>query len=94
VRAERDIYHEPLLKELAARHANFRYEVVLSGQSAVAGRRHGFVHEAVAADISGLTGYKAYLAGPPPMVEAANEWLLASGLPQRDIHADAFYDQA
>ncbi len=94
VRAERDIYHEALLKELAARHANFRYEVVLSEQSAAAGRRNGFVHEAVAADISGLTGYKAYLAGPPPMVEAATELLLASSLPQRDIHADAFYDQA
>ncbi len=92
VRTERDIYHEPLLKDLATRHANFRYQVVLSEQRDTE-RRVGFVHEAVATDISDFTGYKAYLAGPPPMVEAVTEMLLAKGLPQRDIHADAFYDQ-
>ncbi len=92
VRTERDIYHEPLLKDLATRHASFRYQVVLSEQSDTE-RRVGLVHEAVATDISDFTGYKAYLAGPPPMVEAVTEMLLAKGLPQRDIHADAFYDQ-
>ena len=32
VRSERDVYHEPLLRDLAARHANFTYDVVLSEQ--------------------------------------------------------------
>jgi NAD(P)H-flavin reductase/ferredoxin len=93
-RAERDVYHEPLLKDLATRHSNFGYQVVLSEQSDAPRRRVGLVHEAVAADISEFAGYKAYLAGPPPMVEAAKEMLLARGMAQRDIHADAFYDQA
>jgi len=93
-RAERDVYHEPMLKELASRHSNFRCQVVLSEQSDAPGRRVGLVHQAVAADISEFAGYKAYLAGPPPMVEAAKEMLLAGGVAQRDIHADAFYDQA
>ena len=92
VRAERDVYHEPLLRDLAARHANFRHEIVLS-ESSGSKRRSGFVHDAVAADVADFSGWKAYLAGPPPMVEAATELLLARGLPQRDIHADAFYDQ-
>jgi CDP-4-dehydro-6-deoxyglucose reductase/ferredoxin-NAD(P)+ reductase (naphthalene dioxygenase ferredoxin-specific) len=35
----------------------------------------------------------AYLAGPPVMVEAATAWLAARGLAQRQIHADAFYNQ-
>jgi ferredoxin-NAD(P)+ reductase (naphthalene dioxygenase ferredoxin-specific) len=93
VRAERDVYHEPRLKDLAARHANFSYQIVLSEPSDAPSRRSGFVHEAVAADIAGFSGHKAYLAGPPPMVEAATAMLLAGGLAQRDIHADAFYDQ-
>ena len=93
-RAERDVYHEPLLKELATQHSNFTYQVVLSEQSGAPARRVGFVHQAVAADLSEFGGYKAYLAGPPPMVEAATEMLLAKGLAQRDVHADAFYDQA
>jgi len=94
VRTERDVYHEPLLREFAARHANLRHEIVLSEQAGASGRRGGFVHEAVSADIADFSGYKAYLAGPPPMVEAATDMLLARGLPQRDIHADAFYAQS
>jgi naphthalene 1,2-dioxygenase ferredoxin reductase component len=94
VRTERDVYHEALLREFAARHANFRHEIVLSEQSGAPGRRDGFVHEAVVEDIADFSGYKAYLAGPPPMVEAATDMLLARGLPQRDIHADAFYAQS
>jgi len=93
VRAERDAYHERLLQDLATRHANFRYEIVLSAQTDTSPRRSGLVHDCVAADVSDFSGYKAYLAGPPPMVEAASAMLLAGGLPQRDIHADAFYDQ-
>jgi CDP-4-dehydro-6-deoxyglucose reductase/ferredoxin-NAD(P)+ reductase (naphthalene dioxygenase ferredoxin-specific) len=54
----------------------------------------GLVHEAVQADLRDLAGHKAYLAGPPPMVESASAMLLAAGLAQRDIHADAFYNQA
>jgi CDP-4-dehydro-6-deoxyglucose reductase/ferredoxin-NAD(P)+ reductase (naphthalene dioxygenase ferredoxin-specific) len=92
-RAERDVYHESLLSRLAERHPNFTYVVVLSEER---GRhRHvGLVHEAVAAAITDVSGYKAYLAGPPPMVEAATRVLLDKGMPQRDIHADAFYNQS
>jgi len=37
---------------------------------------------------------KAYLAGPPPMVEAATILLLERGVRRADIHADAFYTEA
>ena len=36
----------------------------------------------------------AYLAGPPVMVEAATSLLSSLGLPPRNMHADAFYNQA
>jgi len=93
VRGERDLYHEPLLADLAARHPNFRYHVVLSDRTGARGRRYGMVHEALAADCGDLAGTMAYLAGPPVMIEAATGLLAARGLAPREIHADAFYDQ-
>jgi naphthalene 1,2-dioxygenase ferredoxin reductase component len=92
VRSERDVYHEPLLKDLAARHAHFTYQVVLSEEIGARGRRYGLVHEAIEAPLP--PDLMAYLAGPPVMVEAATARLRAEGLTVRQIHADAFYDQA
>ena len=96
VRSEQDLYNETLLHELARRHAHFRYEIVLSEIAALAGvdhRRHSWVHAAMEADFGQLAGYKAYVAGPPVMVEAASIALQSKGLANRDIHADAYYDQ-
>jgi len=94
VRSERDLYHEELLLDLAAKHPNFRFHVVLSEQKGGRGRRYGLVHEAVAADLVGSDGLMAYLAGPPVMVEAATAVLQAKGAQPRQIHADAFYNQS
>jgi CDP-4-dehydro-6-deoxyglucose reductase/ferredoxin-NAD(P)+ reductase (naphthalene dioxygenase ferredoxin-specific) len=91
VRSERDLYHEALLKDLAAKHANFRYYVVLSEQKGASGRRYGLVHEAI--ELADPRDVMAYLAGPPVMVEAATALLAARGLAPRQIHADAFYNQ-
>jgi ferredoxin-NAD(P)+ reductase (naphthalene dioxygenase ferredoxin-specific) len=44
-------------------------------------------------DIPSFEGFKAYIAGPPPMVEALQRQLEAKGMPRRDIHADAFYGE-
>jgi ferredoxin-NAD(P)+ reductase (naphthalene dioxygenase ferredoxin-specific) len=91
VRSERDLYHEGLLKDLAARHANFEYHVVLSEQIGASGRRYGLAHEAI--DLPLPQGVMAYLAGPPVMVEAASAFLGSHGVAPRQIHADAFYNQ-
>jgi CDP-4-dehydro-6-deoxyglucose reductase/ferredoxin-NAD(P)+ reductase (naphthalene dioxygenase ferredoxin-specific) len=92
-RSERDVYHEPLLRQLAAKHANFTYHVVLSEQKGASGRRYGLIHEALAEDLGDTRDLMAYLAGPPVMVEAATALLVARGLASRQIHADAFYNQ-
>jgi ferredoxin-NAD(P)+ reductase (naphthalene dioxygenase ferredoxin-specific) len=92
VRSERDLYHEALLKDLASRHKNFSYQVVLSEQKGAAGRSYGLVHQAI--ELPPDTGaVMAYLAGPPVMVEAASALLASRGLAPRQIHADAFYNQ-
>lgn len=94
VRDERDLYLERHFEALAERHLNFHFTPVLSAPSGATARRTGFLHEAVARDFAGFDGYKAYLAGPPAMVEAASELLRAHGMRREDIHADAFYTEA
>ena len=94
VRAERDLYLEDHFRALATRHDNLRFIPVLSEPEAETKRRRGFVHEAAISDLADLDGTKAYLAGPPVMVEAATRLLLERGVRREDIHADAFYTEA
>jgi ferredoxin-NAD(P)+ reductase (naphthalene dioxygenase ferredoxin-specific) len=94
VRDERDLYLEDLFKALAEKHPNFKFQAVLSQPEGATQRRTGFVHEAVASDYDDLDGCKAYLCGPPVMVEAASKMLKGRGMNQFDIHADAFYTEA
>ncbi len=97
VRAERDVYLERELAGLQERHSNLSAHIILSepgarsSQTMLLPRRHGLVTDAVAKDFESLAGFKAYCAGPPPMVDAATELAKARGIGPRDIHADAFF---
>ncbi len=93
-RDERDVYLEDHFRALEKDHPNFRFHVVLSEPDGATARRTGFVTEAIAADFADLDGFKAYLAGPPAMVEAVTPKLTERGLRDEDIHADAFYTEA
>jgi len=93
VRTERDLYLHDHLAMLAAKHPNLHFTPVLS-EPPGGGRRTGPVHEAVARDFDAFDGCKAYLAGPPVMVEAATRLLEQRGMSRLDIHADAFYTAA
>ncbi len=94
VRGERDVYLEEALAGLASKHERLHVQIVLSEPEGATARRTGFVHDAVAADFDDLDGCKAYLAGPPVMVEAATEMLGIRDMRPEDIHADAFYTEA
>lgn len=91
VRDERDLYLMDHFQALAARHGNLRFIPVLSEPAGPTDRRTGFLHDAVSADFADFDGCKSYLAGPPPMVEAATKLFTGRGMRQEDIHADAFY---
>jgi ferredoxin-NAD(P)+ reductase (naphthalene dioxygenase ferredoxin-specific) len=93
-RDERDVYLEDHFRALAAKHLNLTYQVVLSQPSGATSRRTGFLHEAVAADFPNLDGAKAYIAGPPLMVDAMTPVLIQRKMRREDIHADAFYTEA
>ena len=93
-RTERDVYLEEHFSALAARHPNLRTVTVLSEPAAPTRRRTGWLADALAADFDDFDGFKAYLAGPPAMVESCTDRLLALGLARRDCHADPFYTEA
>jgi len=94
VRDERDVYLEDHFRTLAAAHPNLSVTVVLSEPGGETTRRTGHVGDAAAADLPDLDGFKAYLAGPPVMVESAVDRLCRQGLRREDVHADAFYTEA
>lgn len=93
VRTERDLYLHDHFARLAETHENLHFVPVLSEDDG-SSLRHGLVHEAVAADFDEFDGCKAYLAGPPVMVEAATRLFEQRGMRRIDIHADAFYTAA
>ncbi|MBP2227918.1 phenol hydroxylase P5 protein [Azospirillum agricola] len=93
VRARRDLYDEALFRDLAARHPILTYVPVLSDPRPDDGweGETGFVHEALQRRFDGLyAGRKAYLCGPPPMVEACIRTLMQGRLFERDIHTERF----
>ncbi|MHA1536455.1 MAG: 2Fe-2S iron-sulfur cluster-binding protein [Alphaproteobacteria bacterium] len=99
VRAERDLYLEKHFEGLSGEYPNLRFIPVLSEPDAAetdgpSERRTGFLADAVASDFASLDGAKAYLAGPPIMVETCTEALAKLGLRRQDVHADAFYTEA
>jgi CDP-4-dehydro-6-deoxyglucose reductase/ferredoxin-NAD(P)+ reductase (naphthalene dioxygenase ferredoxin-specific) len=93
VRTTRDLYLGEHFAALANRHATLHFAPVVS-EGPSGGHRTGLVHEAVAADFASFDGCKAYLAGPPALVEAATVLFEQRGMRRSDIHADAFYTAA
>jgi CDP-4-dehydro-6-deoxyglucose reductase/ferredoxin-NAD(P)+ reductase (naphthalene dioxygenase ferredoxin-specific) len=94
VRDERDVYLEPWLLELERQHPGLELQIVLSRPSGPTTRRVGLLGDVILEDLGSVADFKAYVAGPPAMVEATQLQLEARGMTVRDIHADAFYDQA
>jgi len=90
VRDEQDIYFEERFSALAETHANFHFTPVLSEASGDTERRTGFVHEAIGEDHKNFAGWKAYLCGPPIMVESVAKLLKERGVHEDDIYADAY----
>ncbi|MGI4718181.1 MAG: 2Fe-2S iron-sulfur cluster-binding protein [Janthinobacterium lividum] len=94
VRSRRDLYATEVLERLAERHRNLHVHLVVGDGSGGAGLRGGIVTEAVAQDWPSLAGWRAYLCGAPPMVEAASALARERGIRPEHIYADAFYAKA
>lgn len=91
-RAKVDLYRNDLPEKWAFQHESIKYTPVLSepdDKDEWQGRT-GFVHSAVAEDFADLSGFDVYVAGPPPMVDAAEASFIKQGLPKDQLHSDSF----
>ncbi|GAB3453890.1 phenol 2-monooxygenase domain-containing protein [Massilia terrae] len=92
-----ELYYRDEFEALAERHANFEYLPVLSSEaqdSPWTGER-GFVHELAARRFGqDFRGWRAYLCGPPPMIEASIAALMQGRLFEKDIFTEKFLSAA
>ncbi|WP_264294866.1 FAD-binding oxidoreductase, partial [Pseudomonas sp. K2] len=89
-------YHDEFLA-MAEQYPNFTYVPALSHEpegSSWPGFR-GFVHEAAKAHFDNdFRGHKAYLCGPPLMIDACISTLMQGRLFERDIYIEKFISAA
>ncbi len=92
-----ELYDHELFQDLAARYPNFSYVPALSepeAEDAWEGAT-GFVHEVAKAHFDNdFRGYKAYLCGPPVMIDACITTLMQGRLFERDIYMEKFISAA
>ncbi len=91
VRSPVDVYGTEWLAELAEAHGNLHVHIVVTAGNDNPARRAGLVTDAVAHDWGSLAGWRAYLCGAPPMVEATRMLVKQKGILADHIYADAFY---
>lgn len=90
-RSARDVYGLQWLAQLQQRHPHLQVHVVVAAADAPPGQRTGLVTDAIARDWPRLDGWRAYLCGSPPMVEAASLLARQRGIAPEHLYADAFY---
>lgn len=89
-------YHQEFL-EMAAKHPDFTYVPALSEPEDGIdwNGATGFVHEVAKQHFNNdFYGYKAYLCGPPVMIEACISTLMQGRLFERDIYTEKFLSAA
>ena len=92
-----ELYNRELFEALETKHANFHYVPALSQANDDPSWQgfKGFVHDAAKARFDGrFSGHKAYLCGPPPMIDAAISTLMQGRLFERDIFMERFFSAA
>ena len=89
--SEKDLYFIKQFEEMTQNNKNLSFFPVVMEPSKSKELRSGLVTDVVLENIKDFDGYKAYLAGPPKMVEAAEKILFSHGIRKVDVHSDAFY---
>jgi phenol hydroxylase P5 protein len=96
-RSRDEFYYQDLLQDLAASHTNFRYVPALSDEhddAAWSGER-GYVHEVAERLFEArFAGLKAYLCGPPAMIDACITSLMRGRLFEEHIFMEHFFTAA
>jgi CDP-4-dehydro-6-deoxyglucose reductase len=96
-RRPKDLYMHTLCEEWARTLPHFKYVPVISDalpEDNWSGRT-GFVHRAIVADLTDLSGYQVYACGAPIMVDTAKQDFVAQcKLPEEEFYADSFTTEA
>jgi phenol hydroxylase P5 protein len=90
-------YNKELFTQLDSEFSNFHYVPALNAPEPEDNWEGftGYVHEAVQDYFDDrFDGHKAYLCGPPPMIDAAITTLMQGRLFERDIHMERFFSAA
>jgi phenol hydroxylase P5 protein len=96
-RNQSELYYHQEFVDLAAKYPNFTYVPALNDEPADSGWSgfRGFVHEAAKAHFDNdFRGNKAYLCGPPVMIDACITTLMQGRLFERDIYTEKFFSAA
>ena len=93
VRSPRDVYGLDWLTHLRRQHPALKLHVVVASGGDSRTQRCGLVTQAIEEDFASLDGWRAYLCGSPPMVEAATLLARHKGIAAEHVYADAFYPQ-
>jgi naphthalene 1,2-dioxygenase ferredoxin reductase component len=93
VRSPRDVYGQDWLGRLQRDHPGLKVQLVVAAGADPALHRSGLVTDAIEQDHHSLVGWRAYLCGSPPLVEAATALVRRLGVQAAHVHADAFYPQ-
>jgi phenol hydroxylase P5 protein len=95
-RNEQELYYKDLFEGMVKEHDNFTFVPVLSDEPADSNWQglRGFVHEAAKEHFDGkFEGHKAYMCGPPVMIDACITTLMRGRLFERDMYMENFYTQ-
>lgn len=84
------LYEKLELEWRAAQHEKFNYLPCLSGPVGAEGCRAGRAEDVALADHGDLTGWRVFLCGCAPMVNAVRKRAYLAGAALADIHADPF----
>jgi naphthalene 1,2-dioxygenase ferredoxin reductase component len=93
VRSPRDAYGLEWLDQLQREHRALTVHVAVTSGGDAGSQRCGLVTQAIEEDLGELAGWRAYLCGSPPMVEAATRLVRRKGIAPEQVYADAFYTQ-
>ena len=96
-RSQDELYYDAEFRALAVQHPNFSYVPALSdaAQGDSWQGAQGYVHDVAKAHFAGnFSGNKAYLCGPPVMIEACISALMQGRLYERDIYTEKFLSAA
>ncbi len=92
-----ELYDHETFKQWVQQHPNFTYVPALSavGEGDAWEGFRGFVHDAAKAQFNNdFRGHKAYLCGPPLMIESCISTLMQGRLFERDIYMEKFISAA